>query len=482
MTHARLRELLLMWEEDDLSPPEAEELSRLLDGSPDARRELIDHFMVTNQAYLHFKAEAAESQTDGLDAASRQDGRGRPMARPRSHRRRRLPGMSGRPNRAWGSWGVASAAAAVLIVALGLLFTLPQQTRPARSGGPDLAASAPPPDVAIAAKAPVGRLTRAGAGVEVRDGMEGAWSSAGNGVAVHPADWLRTGDSRATVALDSGGLLCLDTRTTMSFGERLPRAETYVTSGTIYADTAGGRGLRVRTAHGSFEDIGTRFGVEVCPEYSQVMVLDGEVRASNDTGSVSVGPSSQVRVAGPSQPMGPAEVVPDLASRFAWALGGEPAPTETRTIDVGSTWNHDGELEAPVRTAYDGRDGVWRTHPSCDTAPFRWLGTLELAEGCAHFLEIDVNTHPSPPGDTEHACDWVLVVVADGEELLRKTIEGNGWQTVRVDLTRFAGREAALELWNTAGGRFAWFFEYGYWGQVRLSSQRRTEAGDDGNR
>jgi len=268
----------------------------------------------------------------------------------------------------------------------------------------------------------------------------------------------------------------------MSFGERLPRAETYVTSGTIYADTTGGRGLCVRTAHGSFEDIGTRFGVEVCPEYSQVMVLDGEVRASNDTGSVSVGPSSQVRVAGPSQPMGPAEVVPDLASRFAWALGGEPAPTETRTIDVGSTWNHDGELEAPVRTAYDGRDGVWRTHPSCDTAPFRWLGTLELAEGCAHFLEIDVNTHPSPPGDTEHACDWVLVVVADGEELLRKTIEGNGWQTVRVDLTRFAGREAALELWNTAGGRFAWFFEYGYWGQVRLSSQRRTEAGDDGNR
>jgi hypothetical protein len=487
MTEKRLRELLMMWEEDSLSPQEAEELSERLESSPEARREIVEHFMVTNQVFLHFKAEAAEEAPAGAGSDTRQ------IAKRRRARRRKRPLLSGRPRSAWSRWGSWAALAAGILLALGTYFVSQRRSWQPEPSGLGKAEEEAPAPVAMVASLPLGHLSATSGRVEIRHGMEGSWSLVGNGVGVRPADSLRTHDSRTTVEFDSGGWLCLDAHTTLSFASGTTRTGVSVVSGTVYVDTADGMNVLVQTPHGSFQDLGTRFGVEVSPEHSRLTVLEGEVRASNVAGSVTVGAGYQARILESVEPKEAVEIAPDAEARFAWAMGRAPAVASRRdetqapayvpakpmllTVDLGSKWSYDGSREEAKRASYDGRDGVWQTHPRSENVPFRWLGTAVLAEGYAHFLELDVNTHPSAPQDATDTSDWVLVVMADGEELLRETIRGRGWRTVRADLTRFAGQEVALELWNMAGGRYLWRNEYGYWGEVRLLAEpeNRTE-------
>jgi hypothetical protein len=68
--------------------------------------------------------------------------------------------------------------------------------------------------------------------------------------------------------------------------------------------------------------------------------------------------------------------------------------------------------------------------------------------------------------------DWDLIVRADGEPLLRKTIGPEttslGWTEANVDLSRFGGQTVRLELVNEPTG---WHYETGYWGEISILSE-----------
>lgn len=106
--------------------------------------------------------------------------------------------------------------------------------------------------------------------------------------------------------------------------------------------------------------------------------------------------------------------------------------------------------------------------------PTDWLVTHPLSEevGCVLFKRIKV-----PAGKTQVCLtvghhrlgDWVLVVKADGDELLRTTV---GRETTvkrtrdtQVDLSPYAGSEILLELINEANG---WSYEAAYWGKIAI--------------
>ena len=68
--------------------------------------------------------------------------------------------------------------------------------------------------------------------------------------------------------------------------------------------------------------------------------------------------------------------------------------------------------------------------------------------------------------------DWDLIVKANGEQLLRKTIGPEttslGWTEVSVDLSPYSGQTVKLELVNEPTG---WRFEAAHWAEIALQSR-----------
>lgn len=103
-----------------------------------------------------------------------------------------------------------------------------------------------------------------------------------------------------------------------------------------------------------------------------------------------------------------------------------------------------------------------------------WLVTHPQSEevGCVLFRRIEV-----PAGNTQlrltvghhRQGDWVLVVKANGDELLRTTVGSetsvNNVREIQVDLSKYSGSETLLELINVASG---WHYEAGYWGEIAI--------------
>jgi len=59
-------------------------------------------------------------------------------------------------------------------------------------------------------------------------------------------------------------------------------------------------------------------------------------------------------------------------------------------------------------------------------------------------------------------------VKADGKLLHRQTVthDGSRWQTVKLDLSKFAGRRVVLRLENMANN---WQWEFAYWSGLTLT-------------
>lgn len=108
-----------------------------------------------------------------------------------------------------------------------------------------------------------------------------------------------------------------------------------------------------------------------------------------------------------------------------------------------------------------GRQGVLQTHPVDPKRPCVLTATVDVPGGKNTWLNLDVSHHP--------AGDWQLVVKANGRQLYDGVVGPgsvkNGWQTVSVNLTEFAGKTATIELHNQPNG---WRFEFGYWGRVQV--------------
>lgn len=111
-----------------------------------------------------------------------------------------------------------------------------------------------------------------------------------------------------------------------------------------------------------------------------------------------------------------------------------------------------------------GRKNVLVTHPLDRDTGCVLSKKVAIPEGKKTTLQLVVGHHPEG--------DWTLLVKADGEELLKKTIgketSENGWVQVEVDLSQCAGKEVRIELINQPSG---WAWEAGYWDEIKLVSE-----------
>lgn len=161
---------------------------------------------------------------------------------------------------------------------------------------------------------------------------------------------------------------------------------------------------------------------------------------------------------------------PNDKSARLLAGAGEVIPKESLNPDDFGNMIHEilpgfsstasGELGMGILKEHFGRVGVLRTHPVTAQKPCILSGTFPIPAGTKTMLLIDVSHDPRG--------DWRLLVKANGEQLVRQEVTAescpDGWATVKVDLSKFAGREIKVELFNTATG---WSYEFGYWGGLR---------------
>jgi len=113
-------------------------------------------------------------------------------------------------------------------------------------------------------------------------------------------------------------------------------------------------------------------------------------------------------------------------------------------------------LNAEVR----GKKNVLVTHPLNEAAGCELYGTVTVPEGQS-TLRLVVGHHEEG--------DWTLLVKANGTFLLETTIgpeaSVDGWMQVDVNLSKFAGGETSLSLYNLANG---WHDEAGYWASIEM--------------
>ena len=111
-----------------------------------------------------------------------------------------------------------------------------------------------------------------------------------------------------------------------------------------------------------------------------------------------------------------------------------------------------------------GREGVLVTHPLSEEVASVLSKQIDVPAGKKAALRLTVGHHPQG--------DWVLVVRADGKELLKTTVgketAKEGWLQTSVDLSGYAGKSVKVELLNQASG---WSFEAGYWARIAVQTE-----------
>jgi hypothetical protein len=109
------------------------------------------------------------------------------------------------------------------------------------------------------------------------------------------------------------------------------------------------------------------------------------------------------------------------------------------------------------------RENVLVTHPESEEVPCTLFKRVKIPGGKTH-LQLTV-------GHIE-MLDWLLIVKADGKELL-KTVVGSdttedGWRDITVDLSAYAGSEIMLELLNASND---WSFEIACWAKIAVVNE-----------
>ncbi len=122
------------------------------------------------------------------------------------------------------------------------------------------------------------------------------------------------------------------------------------------------------------------------------------------------------------------------------------------------------DMEPGLRDELRGRKNVLVTHPLSRTVGCVLTRTMTLPPDKKSSLNLVVGH--------DARGDWDLIVRADGEELLRKTIGPDtttmGWAELSVDLSRFAGKSVKLELVNEPTD---WRFEAAFWSKIAVVSE-----------
>ncbi|MBE0534344.1 MAG: ADP-ribosylglycohydrolase family protein [Phycisphaerae bacterium] len=117
-----------------------------------------------------------------------------------------------------------------------------------------------------------------------------------------------------------------------------------------------------------------------------------------------------------------------------------------------------------LRDEHAGRKNVLMTHPLNRTVPCVLSKTAAVPAGKKTKLSFWAGHHPGG--------DWDLIVKANGDELFKGAIgektAKNNWTFVEVDLSKYAGKEVKIELFNKAT---EWAWEAGYWDAIQIVSQ-----------
>ncbi len=107
-----------------------------------------------------------------------------------------------------------------------------------------------------------------------------------------------------------------------------------------------------------------------------------------------------------------------------------------------------------------GKKNVLVTHPLSETMPCVMGRRVDIVPDKKTTLHLEVGHHPDG--------DWLLSVTAD-RELVRKVIgmetAPDGWTTIDVDLSSYAGQIITLQLINAANG---WSHEEAYWARIEI--------------
>ena len=120
------------------------------------------------------------------------------------------------------------------------------------------------------------------------------------------------------------------------------------------------------------------------------------------------------------------------------------------------------DMDPGLRDELRGKKDVLLTHPFDQQIGCVLSQTVDLPADKKSTLTLVVGN--------DHRGDWLLIVRANDDELLRKTIgpdtTEDGWTTVEIDLSKYAGKEVKLELVNKATG---WRYEAGHWAEISLT-------------
>lgn len=123
-----------------------------------------------------------------------------------------------------------------------------------------------------------------------------------------------------------------------------------------------------------------------------------------------------------------------------------------------------GEGGIALLPEYRGKKAVVRTHPVSKDKAAIMKGKFAIPKDQKTTLVIEVSH--------DERGDWRLLAGGRGERLLDEMISKescpDGWATFRVDLSKFAGQEVEVQVWNQANN---WAWEFGYWGSVRIVSE-----------
>ena len=122
------------------------------------------------------------------------------------------------------------------------------------------------------------------------------------------------------------------------------------------------------------------------------------------------------------------------------------------------------QMDPGLQDSWGGKKNVFVTHPLDRQTGCTLWRKVALPADKKTVLRLTVGHHPQG--------DWTLLVKVDGKTILEKPIGPKtavqGWATVEVDLSAYAGKEVLLELVNQPSG---WHNEAAYWAEITLETR-----------
>jgi len=122
-------------------------------------------------------------------------------------------------------------------------------------------------------------------------------------------------------------------------------------------------------------------------------------------------------------------------------------------------WKADGcgtDMKPGILPEWGGRKKVLLTHPFSHIESCTLTRTVQIPTGRKTSLILDVASHARG--------DWVLIVKADGKQIVSKTISKDtatdGWTTVEADLSPYAGKACRIVVEHAAND---WSWDGAYW-------------------